>query len=269
MRACIGSRADRSELAVRDLGPAARDRYSARLPILDGGFSMMRSMLLSASLCFLFPGDPVAGPPPRQFILSALPPPPADVEKDISVCKVPLAAAVETAVKAAGGIARSAEVQVANGKPMIRVWIYGGGACKRVDVDGLSGEIISTIDVPRFPGDPVEGDWIETSTGLRYYELVLGTGAKPRDPMAKVKVHYTGWLVDGTQFESSRDRNEPVEMLLNKVIAGWKEGLSTMQVGGKRKLIIPSGLAYGPKGSRSVPPNAVTIFDVELVDVMN
>ncbi|MFN0242118.1 MAG: FKBP-type peptidyl-prolyl cis-trans isomerase [Planctomycetota bacterium] len=202
-------------------------------------------------------------------MLSALPPRPADVEKDISVCTVPLAAAVDTAVKAAGGIARSAEIQVANGKPMIRVWIYGGGACKRVDVDGQSGEIASTIDVPRFPGEPVDGQWTETTTGLLYYDLVTGTGAKPRDPMAKVKVHYTGWLVDGTRFETSRDRSEPVELALSKVIVGWREGLSTMQVGGKRKLIIPSGLGYGPKGSRSVPPNAVTIFDVELVDVMN
>ena len=97
----------------------------------------------------------------------------------------------------------------------------------------------------------------------------MGTGAQPK-PGQTISVHYSGYLDNGTKFDSSLDRGEPIKFPLGagRVIRGWDEGIATMKVGGKRKLIIPPDLAYGAKGSGSViPPNARLTFDVELVAV--
>lgn len=114
-------------------------------------------------------------------------------------------------------------------------------------------------------GKPV----ISTPSGLQYIDLVEGTGESPT-PSARVTVHYTGTLENGTKFDSSVDRNEPFEFQIGvgRVIRGWDEGVMTMKVGGKRKLIIPSELGYGARGAGGViPPNATLIFDVELLGV--
>lgn len=105
-----------------------------------------------------------------------------------------------------------------------------------------------------------------TASGLKYVDLIPGTGPTPTAGQT-LSVQYTGTLENGTIFDTSRDNNQPFIFKLgtNSVIPGFEEGLSTMQVGGRRQLIIPANLAYGATGSGSIPPNATIIFDVELV----
>jgi peptidylprolyl isomerase len=109
----------------------------------------------------------------------------------------------------------------------------------------------------------------ETATGLGYVEIVEGTGARPQ-PGDAVSVHYTGRLQSGQKFDSSHDRGQPLEFPVGRgrVIKGWDEGVGTMRVGGKRKLIIPAHLGYGAQGAGGViPPGATLIFEVELVGI--
>ncbi|ABD88083.1 FKBP-type peptidyl-prolyl cis-trans isomerase [Rhodopseudomonas palustris] len=117
------------------------------------------------------------------------------------------------------------------------------------------------------------GKTMTTASGLKIEDTEVGTGATPKPGQICV-MHYTGWLyengVKGKKFDSSVDRNEPFEFPIGKgrVIAGWDEGVSTMQVGGKRTLIIPPQLGYGARGAGGViPPNATLMFDVELLGV--
>ncbi|RUM94876.1 MAG: FKBP-type peptidyl-prolyl cis-trans isomerase [Thiothrix sp.] len=108
-----------------------------------------------------------------------------------------------------------------------------------------------------------------TDSGLKYEELAIGEGAMAEKGQTVV-VHYTGWLEDGTKFDSSLDRNTPFDFSLGagQVIKGWEEGVVGMQVGGKRKLTIPSELGYGSRGAGGViPANATLIFEVELLEV--
>ncbi len=113
------------------------------------------------------------------------------------------------------------------------------------------------------------GTEVTTESGLKYVDLVEGTGASPKKGKT-VTVHYTGTLDNGTKFDSSRDKGQPYSFAIGtgRVIKGWDEGLMTMKVGGRRKLIVPPSLGYGTAGSPpNIPPNSTLNFDVELLDV--
>ena len=108
-----------------------------------------------------------------------------------------------------------------------------------------------------------------TPSGLEYKDLVVGTGEGARSGATAV-VHYTGWLMDGTKFDSSLDRGVPLEFVIGgrQVISGWDEGVASMNVGGKQELIIPPDLAYGDRGAAGViPPGATLKFEVELMEL--
>jgi peptidylprolyl isomerase len=110
---------------------------------------------------------------------------------------------------------------------------------------------------------------VDTPNGLQYDDIAEGSGAEAKSGQ-KVSVHYTGTLVDGKKFDSSRDRGKPFQFTLGvgQVIKGWDEGVAGMKVGGQRKLTIPPELGYGSRGAgAAIPPNATLIFDVELVEI--
>jgi len=107
----------------------------------------------------------------------------------------------------------------------------------------------------------------ETPTGLQYRVLKEGDGVIPQKE-DRVKVHYVGRLMDGTQFDSSIDRGEPTEFGLNQVIKGWTEGLQLMKVGSKYEFFIHPKIAYGPRARPQIPANSLLVFEVELLDVI-
>jgi FKBP-type peptidyl-prolyl cis-trans isomerase len=108
---------------------------------------------------------------------------------------------------------------------------------------------------------------ITTSSGLQYEVVLEGTGSKP-GPQSTVEVHYEGTLLDGTVFDSSYARDEPVQFPVDRVIPGWAEGVQLMSVGSTYKLYIPAELGYGEQGPGEIPPNATLIFKVELLSIV-
>ena len=109
---------------------------------------------------------------------------------------------------------------------------------------------------------------ITTASGLQYEVMTMGDGAMPV-ATDTVKVHYRGTLLDGTEFDSSYSRNEPITFALNRVIPGWTEGVQLMPIGSKFMFYVPSELAYGEGGGGPIPPNSTLQFEVELLDIEN
>jgi len=215
--------------------------------------TLLASSALLAGSTALAPGDN-----------SSIPPPCAEVHA-LLASKQPLAKAIEAAEKETGGLAREAAFDASGD---VTVHTYTPSSHFVVEVDASSGKVKSQETRARFPGIPVEGAWTELPSGLKYFDITPGTGEKPAGPATRVKVHYSGWLTDGTKVDSSVDRGAPVELPLNDFIKGWTEGVGTMKVGGKRKLIIPFDLAYGVGGRAPVvPPKATLIYDVELLEI--
>ena len=110
-------------------------------------------------------------------------------------------------------------------------------------------------------------DVLETASGLQYQILSKGEGTTHPTASSTVKVHYHGTLLDGTVFDSSVERNTPISFPLNRVIAGWTEGVQLMVAGDKFKFFIPSKLAYGNSAAGKIQPGSVLIFEVELLEI--
>ena len=111
-----------------------------------------------------------------------------------------------------------------------------------------------------------ESGYTMTKSGLKYYDEKIGDGEVAR-PGQRAEVHYTGWLTNGTKFDSSHDRNKPFDFTIGsgQVIKGWDEGVVGMKIGGKRKLIVPPALGYADRPQGSIPANSTPRFDVELL----
>jgi peptidylprolyl isomerase len=183
----------------------------------------------------------------------------------LSGLSLPIGKAIEAAEKAGGGRADSAVYVDAVG--CYEIMVHGESGTHRMHIDAGSGEVKLDELLSQYPGEAFEGEIRSMEGGLQYVVLREGTGAKPKGPTSRVNVHYSGWLVDGTKFDSSVDRGQPITFGLNQVIKGWTLGVGDMQVGEKRKLIIPYEMAYGANGRGPIPPKALLVFDVELLDI--
>ena len=133
---------------------------------------------------------------------------------------------------------------------------------KKVEQEKLTAEFTKKIEEAKAKG-------VKSESGLVCHDIVLGDGPTPQAGQ-RVEVHYTGWLTNGTKFDSSVDRGRPFTFALGQgqVIKGWDEGVATMKVGGKRTLVIPADIAYGAGGRPpTIPPSSTLVFDVELLGI--
>ncbi len=144
-----------------------------------------------------------------------------------------------------------------------------GELAATVVADANTNTSASSSGAPVAPAQVSDSAYTTTPDGLKYADLQPGSGAAA-EAGKTVTVNYTGWLTDGTKFDSSFDHGQPFSFPLGagQVIKGWDEGVAGMKVGGKRQLVIPPELGYGAQGAGSaIPPNATLVFDVELLDV--
>lgn len=184
----------------------------------------------------------------------------------VEVPTLTTASALEKATAVVKGAARSVVFNMSAEPPTATVMIYLDHKAHKVVINAITGETISNDPMERFPGATTTNEVHTTDSGLMYIDMEEGTGPTPAGPTSRVKVHYTGYFVDGNKFDSSVDRGQPAEFSLRGVIPGWTEGVGSMRVGGKRKLIVPYALGYGERGRQGIPPKATLIFDVELIE---
>lgn len=133
-------------------------------------------------------------------------------------------------------------------------------------VDAYGNVLVKSQDEQYLEDNAKKADVTVTASGLQYRVIKQGDGAKP-GPTDRVKVHYTGRLVNGKVFDSSEERGEPATFGVNQVIKGWTEALQMMPVGSEWELVIPADIAYGKNGQGPIPANSTLIFNVKLLDI--
>jgi FKBP-type peptidyl-prolyl cis-trans isomerase FkpA len=153
--------------------------------------------------------------------------------------------------------------------PLAALGLIGALACADLrwgESDSAAPDEVATTYAPELGVDLTRMESREG--GLLYQDLREGTG-QVAEPGRTVVFHYTGWLPDGTRFDSSLDRSQPLHMILSvgQEIPGWEVGIPGMREGGRRRLVIPYGMAYGASGRGEIPPRATLVYDVELLEV--
>jgi len=222
----------------------------------------------AACLCLL---TAIAAPLLQDSVdYSKLPPPPAELQQQLSAAKVSLVQAVTAAEKELNGKASSATMKLDATPPTIEVSVFAGDKAHLVVVDGNSGAIVSKDERTWLPGDPTPGTWIEKD-GVRYYDIKVGEGEELTKPESIIQINYAGFLVDGKEFASSTQLGQPISVPLNQMgpaLSGFPVGVMGMKVGGKRKMVLPPDKAYGEQGQPpQIPANAALIWDIELLAI--
>ena len=137
----------------------------------------------------------------------------------------------------------------------------------RSDTNNKDAEVNSRLGTEYLANNKSQEGIVETESGLQYQILTRGEGAQHPTAKDTVKVHYHGTLLDGSIFDSSVDRGQPISFALNQVIPGWTEGVQLMVIGDKTRFFIPANLAYGNRSMGKIAPGSVLIFDVELLGI--
>lgn len=223
-------------------------------------------------------GDKAGEPKEAAFDYTACPTDPAEVAKLIrekaftakfATCKVTLSQAQKAAEKHTGGKASAVNIKPDKGELVIEVEIWKNNKRIEVQIDPDTGKVAESEDAANlyFPGEVVADLPTKTDSGLMYYDLKVGDGETADDPQGVVEIHYSGWLLDGKLWQSSRQFDRPMKISMDQLPAGWAESVKTMKAGGQRKLIVPSKLGFGTR-LRNVPPNAAMIIDMELISVL-
>lgn len=243
--------------------PLRTNRSRLAACLLGGAALLMTGALAPGSFLFTSTAN-TAG---DVVDLTKIPPTASEVNAQLKAAPLMLSGAIKAAEDATGGLAKSASIQFTDGSMQAVIVCYTGSEGRRITVDA-NGAVIDNQPQPRFPGAMVEGDPdMTTEGGVLVWNIAEGDGKEVRAG-SLLTVNFAGFLADGTQWINSEDQGGAATVSSDEVFPGWSEGMEGMKVGGKRKLVIPGPLAFGDEGAGgAIPPNAVIIMDVELVDV--
>lgn len=243
---------------------------SCREPALN---SVARSRRLAAAgaSAVVVSGLALAAAPGFDYL--RIPAPHAETEAFLRERGVSLAEAIEIVeAETAGGVV--ADISFATDATpwdtIIALVYHGDGLATRFHLDGDTGGVIESFDVPRLPGWEVDGDAVVGANGASWWTVEAGDGDAAPAPTSNVRMEYTGYLLDGSVFDSSVEIGRPITVPIGSLLPGWSEGMSDMVAGERRKIIVPPQLAFGSIGSPpKIPADATLVLDVELLKIVD